>query len=123
MDENLFRSLRELSDAIEYLEKERRGGQSRLPFLAVAKAFEVSIEYFWKHLKYLLVEMGLDPNSPKMVLRESAKNGLIKDPEIFLEFIKIRNLGVHDYYGLSEKEYVAKAKDYFLRAEGFLRKT
>lgn len=59
--------------------------------------FEFTYELAWKTLKRILNARGKDLNSPKPVFREAAKEGLIKNPENWFEFMEARNETVHTY--------------------------
>ena len=78
-----------------------------LSFIALTKAFEVTVEYAWKKLKHDVEDSGLEANSPKESVRESARIGIIDEPELWIDAINARNLSVHDYFSLEEKDYVA----------------
>jgi nucleotidyltransferase substrate binding protein (TIGR01987 family) len=80
--------------------------QRDLSFIALTKAFETALEYAWKHLKNIVEDRGLEANSPKDAVREAARLKLIKDPELWIQAINARNLSVHDYFSLTEKELV-----------------
>ncbi|MBI4237104.1 MAG: nucleotidyltransferase substrate binding protein [Deltaproteobacteria bacterium] len=83
---------------------------STLNFLTVTKAFEVLIEYEWRELKALVEDQGLDAPSPKMALKQAARLKLVTDLESWLDCIDARNNSVHDYFGISEQEYVELAR-------------
>ena len=76
-------------------------------FLALTKAFEVLLEYAWKTLKQQVEDTGLEAYSPKDVVRESAKLGIINNPELWIKAINARNESVHDYYSMKEEDFVA----------------
>jgi nucleotidyltransferase substrate binding protein (TIGR01987 family) len=63
----------------------------------IIKAFEYSFELSWKTMKRFLAERDIIVNSPREVIRMSALEGFIKDPEIWFEFSKKRNLASHSY--------------------------
>lgn len=96
-----------LKEAIElYKSKE-----TDLHFLTVVKAFEIVIEYTWRALKRQVEDQGLEASSPKMAIRQAAKLRLISDPEKWLECLEARNNSVHDYFGISQEEYIDLARD------------
>lgn len=65
---------------------------------AASKAFEYCYELSWKMLKRILNKRGIeDINSPKVIFREAAKDGLIEDPEVWFSFQRQRNLAAHTY--------------------------
>ncbi|MBI1871484.1 MAG: nucleotidyltransferase substrate binding protein [Chlamydiae bacterium] len=96
-----------LKEAIQLYESQ----PTDLSFLTVAKSFEMVIEYAWRILKRFVEEQGLEAVSPKAAIRESAKLKLISDPEKWMECLEARNNSVHDYFGISQEEYVSLAKD------------
>lgn len=61
------------------------------------QAFEYCFELAWKIMKKLLEERGKIANSPKEAFRMAALEGFIRDPEIWFNFLKMRNLTVHTY--------------------------
>ena len=61
------------------------------------QAFEYCFELLWKSMKRLLEERGRVANSPRETFRMAALEGFIKDPEVWFDFIKKRNLTVHTY--------------------------
>jgi len=81
-----------------------------LEFMALVKAFEVAIEYAWRELKIKVEDEGLDAPSPKAAVKQAAKIGIISEPEACLLCIDARNNSVHDYFGISEKEYMVLAE-------------
>ena len=88
----------------------------RLYFLALTKAFEVAIEYSWKEIKRKVEDRGLEAFSPKDAIREGAKLGFIEEPEEWIDAINARNLSVHDYFSLSEQDFVALIKTFYQNA-------
>jgi len=86
-------------------------GSTDLNFLALVKAFEITIEYAWRDMKRLVEDQGLEAQSPKMAVKTAAKLGLITAPETWLECINARNNSVHDYFGITNKEFTDLAKE------------
>ena len=87
-----------------------------LAFLAVSKAFEVLMESAWKELKRKVEEDGLEVNSPREAVRQGARLGFIKEAEKWMDCLTSRNLSVHNYFGVSETEYVETANRFLLLA-------
>src|SRR3989338_8471844 len=75
---------------------------TELNFLTLSKAFEIGVEYAWRHLKERVEEEGLDAPTPKMAVREAARLEWISKPEKWLDCIDARNDSVHDYFGISK---------------------
>ncbi len=81
---------------------------------AVIQAFEICIELSWKFMQAKLVEdSGIIANSPKSSIREYAAAGLTTNPELWLEFIDLRNLSVHTYRQVLAEEMYSKIKSEF----------
>ena len=105
-------SLQQLTEALaEY----RQSNQpEHLRFLTVAKAFEVAIEYTWKELKRAVEDQGLEADSPKDAVRQAAKLKLIQNPDRWIHFINTRNQSTHDYYGVSDQEYLKVIEEFLV---------
>lgn len=74
--------------------------QDRYSYLEKAglvKTFEFTFELAWKALRALLQYRGYDAVSPRDVLKEAYKNGLLSDGEVWLNALDNRNLLVHTY--------------------------
>lgn len=113
------RALRDLRRTLAFYEKTK--GDEPAIFLAVAKAFEVSVEYGWKELKRQLEDKGVeDIFAPKDVVRRAAQLGIIDDAEQWLDYIDARNSSVHDYYGMTQADYIKLARAYLKDAEKVL---
>lgn len=105
------RALKDLRQALDFYERTK--GDEPAAFLAVAKAFEVSVEYGWKELKQQIEERGVeDVFAPKDVIRKAAQVGIIDDAERWLDYIDARNDSVHDYYGMTQADYLKLARAY-----------
>jgi len=98
-----------------------RKSKTELHFLTLAKAFEILVEYEWKLLRRFVESEGLEAASPKMAIRQAAKLHVITDPEVWLDCLDARNNSVHDYFGITEKEYVSLAEKFLELVES--RKT
>ena len=83
---------------------------SKLAFLAVTKAFEVFLEYSWKKLKQKVEDEGIEVYSPKETIREAARLELIDNPELWIKAINARNESVHDYYSMTEDDFIKLIK-------------
>lgn len=59
--------------------------------------FEFTFELFWKWLKLLLEQQGINTNFPKQVLQEAYKTHMIHDETIWLQMLNDRNLTSHTY--------------------------
>ena len=76
--------------------------ENRLRQAALAKAFESTFEYVWKHFKREADRAGLEAYSPRDALRFAAQLKVIDDLELWNQFLNARNLSVHDYVGMDE---------------------
>ena len=81
----------------------------------VIQRFEFTLELSWKILKTYLVNEGIDcVNTPKSVVREAYKAGIIKNGEIQIEMIDNRNLTSHIYsQSMADDIYLRITKKYF----------
>lgn len=61
------------------------------------QAFEYTYELTWKTMKRFLEARGKIANSPREVFRMAALETFIDDPELWFDFVKMRNLTVHIY--------------------------
>lgn len=95
---------------------DREGGDEPAAFLAVAKGFEVAVEYAWKELKRRIEDEGLDAASPKEAIRHAARLNIVANAEKWLEYVNARNSSVHDYFGMTEAEYVKIAREFLKEA-------
>jgi hypothetical protein len=103
-------ALKQLTEAIERYR--RRDPGDRLPFLAVAKGFEIAVEYGWRELKRRVESEGQEVLSPKDAVRKAARQGTIDDPKAWLEAIDARNDSVHDYFSIPESKFVKLAQGF-----------
>lgn len=115
-EKKLDRAILDLEMALEF--HKRADDDKPSAFLAVAKAFEVTIEYAWKELKLQLEEKGVtDIYAPKDVIRKAAQIDLLDNAERWLDYIDARNDSVHDYYGMTQSEYVEIARKFIKDAK------
>jgi nucleotidyltransferase substrate binding protein (TIGR01987 family) len=116
--QRLLDSLEDLDRAISAFTPSSR--ERSLSFLAASKAFEVCIEYAWKYYKHLVEDKGIEVFSPKDTVREAARLDMISDPGLWIECINIRNLSVHDYFSISEEDFIKIAKKFLKSAQSDL---
>ena len=84
--------------------------------------FEFTVELAWKLLKeYLESEKFGEFNSPKSVVKEAFKIGLLEDGEIWLDMLDDRNLTSHTYDEETAKEIyrniISKYEEQFIKLE------
>jgi nucleotidyltransferase substrate binding protein (TIGR01987 family) len=59
--------------------------------------FEYTFELAWKTLKDFLESKGVDAKYPRDIIKESYRNELIDDGELWLEMLDKRNVLAHAY--------------------------
>lgn len=104
-----------IKEALSYLQQalvQYEEASDHLKFLALSKAFEICIEYVWKELKFRVEDEGLEAQSPKQAVRQSAKLGIIDHPDDWINCINARNDSVHDYFGIPEADYCELTKTF-----------
>lgn len=78
------------------------------------QAFEFCFELSWKWLKTELSGQGLDAqHSPRDVFRLAGRTELIESVELWLSFIKQRNLTSHTYESETAEEVYSFIEDSF----------
>jgi nucleotidyltransferase substrate binding protein (TIGR01987 family) len=85
------------------------------------QAFEYCFELSWKMMKRLLEVRGKVGNSPREVFRMAALEGFIKNPEIWFDFIKKRNLTVHTYEEQEAREVINVLPSFSQEINNFLK--
>ena len=95
--------------------------ENPLRLAALAKAFETTFEYAWKHFRRVASEAGLEVYSPRDSLKAAAQVHLIDDLEQWNRFLNARNLSVHDYVGMDTSTFVGVVRQFSLAVDAFLR--
>jgi len=72
--------------------------------MALFKDLSLPFELLWKTLRLFLLDQGINTNSPKEVLKETFRFGLIKDEKLFLDMLDDRNQTSHIYSEEVSKE-------------------
>lgn len=108
-------------NAIEKLNKslEKDIKEDELYLDAIIKRFEFSYELAWRLMKRFLSYEGVDAQSPRAVIREAFNNGLIKNPNVWLDMLEKRNLSSHTYnqetaetiYKFIKEKYIKELND------------
>ena len=116
--------LRESAEALDYaLTHYAQGDEPEAYRLAaLAKSFEVAVEYAWKELKYYVEAEGLDAPSPKEAVRKAARLNVLDDAALWLNFINARNASVHDYFELTTEGFVRLAGSLLREVNALLSK-
>ncbi|MBI2068237.1 MAG: nucleotidyltransferase substrate binding protein [Deltaproteobacteria bacterium] len=102
-------AIQKLDHALSFLKETKKDS---LYAAAISKSFEVCLEYAWKDLKRRIIEEGIEVYSPKEVIKQAGRLGMIGDVEKWLDFLEDRNLAVHDYLGISDEEYLKTIQDF-----------
>ena len=79
----------------EMIDKPMQDDRSNID--ACIQRFEFSIELFWKFLKRILEDRGLELIYPKDVIRAAYQGKLIDQEDIWLDMLKDRNMASHTY--------------------------
>lgn len=88
---NLKRALDRLSEALEVPES------NTLAIDGTIQRFEFALELFWKTLKRLLAEEGVETSTPKDTLRKAFQVGWLTDEGAWLQMLSDRNTTSHIY--------------------------
>lgn len=90
--ENLNNALTKLHDVLEMpIDKDR------IVLDAAIQRFEFNYELFWKILKILLEEQGIQATTPKEVFKEAYAAEWLTNEKIWLDMIRDRNTTSHVY--------------------------
>ena len=88
---NLRRALDRLGEALEVPES------NMLAIDGTIQRFEFALELFWKTLKRLLAEEGVETSTPKDTLRKAFQAGWLTDEAAWLQMLSDRNMTSHIY--------------------------
>lgn len=88
---NLRRALDRLGEALEVPER------NTLAVDGTIQRFEFALELFWKTLKRLLAEEGVETSTPKETLRKAFQAGWLTDEAAWLQMLSDRNTTSHIY--------------------------
>ena len=109
MDEKFRRRFQSFENSLDSLAEARERDMNDSFVLSGTSAkFSITFDLAWKSMKDILVQYyaisGFVAGSPREVLRESYKAGMIQD-DMWMEMLKVRNQLAHDYDGVIVKEY------------------
>jgi nucleotidyltransferase substrate binding protein (TIGR01987 family) len=90
-------SLLNLDKALNRLHEALMQPENDLAIDATIQRFEFVIELFWKTLKRLLANEGIETNTPKDVLKKAFAAKLIYNELIWLQMLNDRNETSHIY--------------------------
>jgi len=106
----LLLALEKLKRAFESLKTGLDEAETLLEKDGVIQRFKYTFELFWKTLKLILKDMGIECYSPKSCIKEAFRAGLLKDDEIFLDMLEDRNLTSHIYDEVTSEEIFERIK-------------
>lgn len=109
-DDKLKAAIQALGHALSF---EKKIKQDKFFLAGIAKSFETCLEYAWKYFKRRALDEGFEPYSPKESIKYAGRIGLIDDVEAWLSFLEDRNDAVHDYEGVSDKDYLQTIKAFY----------
>ena len=109
MDEKFTKRFESFKNSLDSLSEARERDLSDSFVLSGTSAkFSITFDLSWKVMKDILVQhyaiVGFAAGSPREVLRESFKMGMISD-DIWMEMLKVRNQLAYDYDGVIVKEH------------------
>ncbi len=79
---------------------------SKFELQGLVQCFEYTFELSWKTLKDYLSSEGIEAATPRKVIQEGFRSGMIEDGHTWIEALESRNLMAHTY----SEEYVKKAE-------------
>jgi nucleotidyltransferase substrate binding protein (TIGR01987 family) len=92
-------SLRELQRAFERLEEAAREPRTNpLALDGTIQRFEFVFELFWKTLRHVLADEGVESATPRATLRNAFAAGLIVNEGAWLRLLEARNETSHTYH-------------------------
>ncbi len=109
--DNFCLALQNLKDIYKYEEP-----YDNVVLTGLVGLYEICFEQSWKMMKELLEISGFRESvtgSPKMILKTAYKAGMIKDEELWLKALAIRNNAAHAYNKESALDIVRQTKEVF----------
>jgi len=91
MKTEVIYSLDKFRNAAARLEEGLQQAVNQLDEDGVIQRFEFTFELMWKTLKLFLLDQGIITKSPKEVLQETFRYGLIQNEDLFLNKLEDRN--------------------------------
>jgi nucleotidyltransferase substrate binding protein (TIGR01987 family) len=117
-EKNELAKLHEALAALEHaLTFEKQIAKDPFYFAGIAKSFEIAFEYCWKYFKHVATEEGMEPFSPREAIKIAGQVNRIEDVKQWLAFLDTRNLAVHDYLGVPQKDYLRVIKEFLIAAK------
>ena len=109
--DNFCLALQNLKDIYKYEEP-----YDNVVLTGLVGLYEICFEQSWKMMKELLETSGFRESvtdSPKMILKTAYKAGMIKDEELWLKALAVRNNAAHAYNKESALDIVRQTKAVF----------
>jgi nucleotidyltransferase substrate binding protein (TIGR01987 family) len=98
--------IEDLTKANQRLKEASELEPTRIHKDATIQRFEFTFELAWKTIQEYVRDQGLDCKSPKNCFRTAAEIDLMKNPEVWFEYLEARNLIAHTYNErLADKVY------------------
>jgi nucleotidyltransferase substrate binding protein (TIGR01987 family) len=98
-EQKIKRFVRDLGNALERLGEALHISVDENPLAldATIQRFEFSFELFWKTLRVMLQQEGIEAASPRQVIKEAYAVGWLDNEEAWLTMLEARNLSAHVY--------------------------
>ena len=97
-----------LQKALASLEEILQQPKNKFIVAGTVQNFEFTFELSWKAMQRFLKLRGVETGSPAQVLRSAFQEKLISDLDLWMDFLKKRNLTVHTYnQNVAEEVYQA----------------
>ena len=109
-----IQSLNNLEKALERLEEAlNEDDMNSLYIDGTIQRFEFSLELYWKTLKRLLAEEGIETKTPRETLKQAFAIDWIKDEHVWLQMLRDRNETSHIYDEEKARKIYGNITDYF----------
>ena len=106
--ENFNRAFEIYKDAVEEFDINKI-----LTHMALVQTFEVCFELAWKCLKDYMAENGIVVNYPKEVIKEAFNKETIKNGQLWIDMLKVRNSTSHEYNMDKVNKYLSDMRTVF----------
>lgn len=111
----------DLSKANKRLKEASELEPTRIYKDATIQRFEFTFELAWETMQEYIRDQGFDCKSPKSCFRTAAEIDLIKNIEIWFEYLKARNLITHTYNEKLSDEVYNKAIKFSAEVDNLLK--
>jgi len=88
---------KDFTSALQKLEDGVNNAKTELEIDGVIQRFEFTFEIFWKLLKVICFDEGMECKSPRKCLKMGFQLGFIKDEKVALKMLEDRNKTSHVY--------------------------